>query len=326
MVERAVVDLELRYGLDSGSFAKVLGLSPQRASELSRNVATTWAETLDPAVLAWLGPGACDSLAGVLTQATLWPRSPESALVSSVDTTGPIPIIDGSAVAEFVEPLDVGVALITVGALVDAAPAVMSHVNECDICGPRLRLLTPVRTLLGQVAVEPVPRSVATAARAARRRLPAALPPSIEPRRFDVARLTTPLIAIGALVVVLGAGFGIAHAVTTSHDSSDSQKARVQQLVRNTPVASLLATPSIMTPGASSASLANTSSKVVTWTAAASASWVTVSPSSGHLNPSQSVSVIVHATVPSQGATDATITFTGSDGATQTIRYDGSGG
>jgi hypothetical protein len=66
-VERAVVDLEgARHGLTRAGFARALGLSPAAAGERAATVAGAWGADLDPALLAWLGPGDCEALAELL--------------------------------------------------------------------------------------------------------------------------------------------------------------------------------------------------------------------------------------------------------------------
>lgn len=65
-VERAVIDLEVRHGLTRNGFARALGLPPAEASSRASEVAAAWTADLDPALLAWLGPGECPALAELL--------------------------------------------------------------------------------------------------------------------------------------------------------------------------------------------------------------------------------------------------------------------
>jgi len=65
--ERAVLDLEGR--VDRGRLARALGVAPARAAALATEAAATWERELDPALLAWLGPGDCHELAELLPSA-----------------------------------------------------------------------------------------------------------------------------------------------------------------------------------------------------------------------------------------------------------------
>jgi hypothetical protein len=65
-VERAVVDLEGRHGLTRGAFARALGVAPAAAAARGVAVGQAWADELDPALMAWLGPADCEGLADVL--------------------------------------------------------------------------------------------------------------------------------------------------------------------------------------------------------------------------------------------------------------------
>ena len=188
-LERAIVDLELRYGLDATSFARVLGVSADRAAERSAAVAAAWSDNLDPAMMAWLGPGSCPDLQVVLSNAGVWPRHSSTGEHSSgLAATG----TDNRA-ATLGPSIEIEPSILLVRELLSVAPAVAAHTDVCEVCGQRLALLTPVRTVVGQSAPGSVPSQVTGAARAARRRLAGPLPPSIEPRRIDVARLRTAL-------------------------------------------------------------------------------------------------------------------------------------
>jgi hypothetical protein len=65
-LERAVVDLDGRHGLTRGGFSRALGLSPAEAADRVNAVAQAWSAELDPALLAWMGPGDCPELAELL--------------------------------------------------------------------------------------------------------------------------------------------------------------------------------------------------------------------------------------------------------------------
>src|SRR5262245_23430747 len=65
-VERSLVDVDQRQGLDRAAVGRVLGVTPAGAAEQVGAVAASWARELDPALLAWLGPRACPELAHLL--------------------------------------------------------------------------------------------------------------------------------------------------------------------------------------------------------------------------------------------------------------------
>jgi len=326
-IERAVIDLQARHGLDANSFARTLGLPSGRAEQRAAAIATTWADELDPAMLAWLGPGSCDDLGAILAAHHLWPRSAEFPIVASVDSTGPVPVLPTGTDGAIAAPAPSGAAVVTIGSLLAVVPAVRAHIRECGTCTDRLRGLTPVRTLTSQVPLPVVPPAVATAARAARHRLPTALPPSIEPRRLDLGRLRLPLgAALGVAAVALVA----AAALSSLHrdpSKDDVRAARVQQLLEAPAASQLLATPSVLTPGTQSAQVANVGPQPVGWHATTTAPWLTVSPSQGRLRPTQSISLNVAADPGrASSAVDAQIVVVGDDGSRQVIRFDPNGG
>ena len=320
-LERAIVDLELRYALDTSSFARVLGLTNNRATKRSAAVAQTWTQLLDPAVMAWLGPGSCDRLSVLLTQAQLWPRSSGEMVVSSVDTTDASPLLptgtDGAALDPQVTTPS-PVAPVTVAALLDIAPAVNEHATDCDICGDRLRMLTSVRSMMGQAPVENVPAVVAEAAKTAYRRIPTPLPPSIEPHRIDISRFRIPAFSVAGIATLAVIGFFLLH---RDQNDSPSQADRVAELVNAAPQSRLLATPSIVTSNTGTAALANTSSAPLTWHSEVNVPWITLEPSSGTLAPNQSISIAIRQSEPANNKADATITIRGFEGSTQTLRY-----
>lgn len=321
-IERVIVDLEGRYGLDTSSFARTLGLSSERAQERARSVATTWAEQLDPAMMAWLGPGSCSELETILCGRRLWPRS-----TSSPVHTGEAPVVrllptgtDDVAVTDPAMIADPNLEAIDIGMLLESAPAVSEHASHCSTCNERLRLIRPVRTLVGQLPLEAVPPAVAAAAHASRRRLPGGLAPSIEARRIDIHRLRWIIVALTGVVIVAAAAVGITRA---ADNSGETQADRVERLLQSASASRLLATPTVMTPATTTAALANNGNEPILWHATTSAAWLSVSPTDGRLGASQSTSIAVTAAPPafSSGVNNALITFTGSDGSTQTIRY-----
>jgi hypothetical protein len=324
-LERAIVDLELRYSLDTASFARVLGLTNHRAITRRAAVAQTWTDTLDPAVMAWLGPGSCEQFAAVLTQARLWPRSSETPVVSSVDTTGPVPLLSTGTDGVIPNPQPAVTSTtpppVTINSLLEVAPDVRGHANACAICADRLRMLTSVRSMMGQTPIEDVPTSVIEAAKTAYRRIPTPLPPSIEPHRIDISRYRIPAFAVAGIAVLTLIGVVI---VRSNNDSKPSQADRVAELVNAAPHSNLLATPSIVTSSTGTAALANNATTALTWRANASVPWITLDPSSGSLRPNQSISITVKQNEPAGNHADAAITITGSDGSQQVLRYSAS--
>lgn len=320
-LERSIVDLELRYSLDPSSFARVLGLTNSRAIARSAAITQTWSELLDPAVMAWLGPGSCDELATMLTHARLWPRSADVPVISSIDSTGPIPLLSTGTegIAADVQPKQsVTSPIVTVGALLEVAPAVRAHSLHCDICAERLRMLTPVRVMVGQTPIENVPESVAEAAKTAYRRIPTPLPPSIEPHRIDVSRLRIPAFTVAALAAAILVGVLI---VKRDGGNEPSQADRVAKLVDAATPSSLLATPSIVTSTTKTASLANNADVMITWNISANVPWLAFDPTSGTLQPTQSVSIALKPNEPIDNRTDAAVTIVGSDGSRQVLQY-----
>lgn len=65
-LELAVMDLSGRYGLGRSALGLALRTTPSAAAARVAAVARVWDARLDPALLAWLGPGDCNELAAVL--------------------------------------------------------------------------------------------------------------------------------------------------------------------------------------------------------------------------------------------------------------------
>jgi hypothetical protein len=179
-VERALVDLDGR--LDRGRLARALGLTPTEATARLTEVSAAWERELDPALLAWLGPGECTELADLLTGAGIG--------------TG--------------EATDV-TTLLAVG------PDVAAHCERCEMCSDRRRSMASVRALQAQVPVPLPPRAVRVAGTAGRFRLPGSLPPPLGAEAgHDNHRRRVALAAV-AVVVAVGAAAG-AIAVGRRHD------------------------------------------------------------------------------------------------------------
>ncbi|HZQ26780.1 MAG TPA: hypothetical protein VFA94_03675 [Acidimicrobiales bacterium] len=166
-VERAVVDLEGRHGLARSAFARALGVAPAGARARAAAVGQAWADELDPALMAWLGPGDCEELAAVLP-------GPDQAT--------------------------------NVRELLAAAPAVAAHTDSCDACADRRRALVSVRSLVVQHPLAEAPARLQALARAHRRR-PSLPPPPLErrrPRNLVKGGLAGLLAGAVAVAAVLG--------------------------------------------------------------------------------------------------------------------------
>lgn len=290
-LERAIVDLELRYSLDANNFARALGVSTERALELSKNIAATWAEELDPAMLAWLGPGSCSELQTILV---------EHGVAQESDQSRPD---------------------MSIGELLGVVPSVSLHATSCTACTERVRMMVSVRNVVSQLPIETVPSLVAKAAHSSKRRLPNPLPPSIEPKRIDLSR-TRSLVMSGSAIALVALS-GIVGVTLVADRNDDQQKNRVAQLVKSAPASQLLGTPSIITPKTTTAAIANNGNEVILWHATSSAPWLTLEPSRGRLGPAQHVTLAVKKLESSMNdKEDVVVTINGSDGSVQVLRYE----
>jgi hypothetical protein len=165
--ERALADLDLRHGLDRAGLGEALGVTPARAAAQATEVEATWARELDPALLAWLGPGECAELADLL---------------AGHGVTSPQPPIDR---------------------LLAVAGEVAAHVTTCEECADRERAMVSVRSLFAQAALESAPLPVRQAERRMRRR--PSLPRSVtrsRRRRVAASALVAALALTGALALI----------------------------------------------------------------------------------------------------------------------------
>jgi hypothetical protein len=182
-VERAVVDLGYRHGLDRSALGRSLGLSPVAAGLRLNAVAEAWRAELDPVLLAWLGPGECDGLAEVLAAA------------------GPFA---------------------TVGDLLAVGPVVAAHVDGCELCQDRMRAMVSVADMVGQRPLEAAPENVAIVARRNRFRPPAGPPPSIDPQsRRRWPRVAVAAAAVVALVGIVLSAAAVAQRPTSRDRRKD---------------------------------------------------------------------------------------------------------
>ena len=285
-VERCIVDLDARLGVDRARLARVLGLPPAAAAARAAEVQLAWERELDPVVLAAMGPGQCMTLAEILAAADLWPGE------------------------EGDEPPPV-----TVAALAAAGPDVAEHAAGCSLCGDRLRAMVSVRTLLAQQPQEPAPAAVRAAV--ARLRSPTA-PPALG-QTSNVAtrqRLVRLVVAIAALVLV-GALM-----LRFADSSDDDEGAAPGPPVGSTSTDLVLAAAATALP--TQATLRNDGDEAISWTTASDTEWVVASPRTGTLEPGERVRLRIAAdTVRApEGQSRPTITVTGDDGSAAVARFD----
>ncbi|MEY2417769.1 MAG: hypothetical protein QOG90_449 [Actinomycetota bacterium] len=166
--ERAALDVRARTGGDLAALGDGLGMRPTAAADKCNEIAEEWERALDPALLAFSGPGDCEGLGQILDDAH----------------------------AE------------TVADLLAVAPAVYAHAQDCTLCGDRLRAMSPVRSFFsgGTAEVPDEVREVGHASR--RRRPAADPPPLFEmdaprQRRWPVALAAVVAAALVASVVVI---------------------------------------------------------------------------------------------------------------------------
>lgn len=290
--ERAIIDLEGRYGLDSAGLGQALGLNAAAAAARAGDVAAEWQRTLDPVLLARLGAGSCSELAEILG-----PPAPEAAETA-----------DGEA------PADGQVT--TLGDLLRAGGRAGAHAETCDVCRDRLRAMVSVRTLLARRPLPDPPSAVTEAAAVAKLRASAA-PPPLE-RVRSAARRRLPVLAAVALVVI---GAVAAGAFVGGDD--DERPSQVEAMTKVPAASNGLAVRPTVVEGDPSPTvrLRNLRNSETTWNATADHPWVLVEPATGTLAAAESASVVVtFATDAPEGDVVAAITFTADDGSTAVTR------
>jgi hypothetical protein len=301
-IELALLDLSSRYGLDQGTFSRVLGISSKEAFRRLRDVKEKWVDTLDPAMMAAFGPGSCSELAAIL----------QDGIIEDLD--------EGNAEhgEEVADPL---AARPTIAELQVLAPRVRAHAEECPVCEQRLKAMSSVTNLVSQTPIETVPNLVSAAAVNSRKRLPTsiALPPSINSGRIDPRRFRSATAAIVAVIALGGALWGAGSAFS----DGESQSERVAKLIESAPTSSLLATPSTITAEDETFTIANNNEQSLRWSAVSSQEWLSVNPSNGELSGNQTVSVSIDTSLaPEDSQGFATITITGDDGSEQAVSYE----
>ncbi len=173
--ERAALDLRTRTSGDLAALGAAFGSRPSAAADRCNAIAESWEATLDPALLAFSGPGDCAELAEVLSGREL-------------DT-----------------PAD----------LLAVAPAVHAHAQTCIVCGDRLRAMAPVRGFFSDSTTEiPAPvREVSRVSRTKRPSAnPPPMFPSDAPAARRGA--FTPLRVAAGVVVLVAATAGGAYVTT----------------------------------------------------------------------------------------------------------------
>jgi hypothetical protein len=287
-VERAVVDLDTRYGLDRAALGRALGLPPAVGAARAAEVMLAWQESLDPAVFARMGTGDCAELAALLDEP-----------------------VDGGD-----EPSDPRGLLATGG-------IVAAHAAECAACRDRLRAMVSVRTLLAQSSVPAPPPGLREAAALARLR-PSSPPPPLDGATGDAVRAPSHAKRWGVAVAAVVVAFTLAlvgGVWTQARHNGDA--ARVEALTK-VPAAgtTLEVTPTLIeTALPPSLVLRNLSQRETAWSATSDRDWIVVTPSRGRLDGGalSSVTVAVSDEAP-EGELRAAVTFVATDGSTAVAR------
>jgi hypothetical protein len=314
-IERAIVDLQGRHGLDRVRFARCLGLSPTAAAIRAAAVAEIWAAALDPALLARLGPGQCDELGRLLAAQGLAPTDhldegeqddgmglPEPAAAADRDGGRPV----------------------TVDMLLASVPAMSAHVQDCERCRDRCRAMVSVQDLVVGIPLETAPASVRVVRRdTGRSRRAAPLPPPIVPDvpRRPWRRAVVAGAVVSALAVVLAGGAALAERARHSRQTD-----RVQALTKLPATNALSVDPtSILLPGGAFA-LTNLSGRTVHWEAASPVPWLSLDPASGTLGPHSQTQLRARLGPAAPGGlASATIAVTGDDGSATAVGVSTSG-
>lgn len=160
--ELAVVDLSGRYGLSRAGLGLALRLAPSAAAARVADAARTWDAELDPALLAWLGPGECEGLAAVL---------------------------DGRVTPALAELLELGI-------------EVRAHTDDCAACSDRQRAMASVRLVVTSTPLPAPPPTVVAAVSGSRLQPSLLPPPLDRRRRRAGPRTGVAVGAVLAVTVV----------------------------------------------------------------------------------------------------------------------------
>lgn len=270
--ERAALDLRARTSGDLAALGEAFGGRPSSAADRCNEIAELWERTLDPALLAFSGPGDCEDLAEVLN----------------------------------------GRELVTAGDLVDIAPAVNAHAQDCTVCTDRVRAMASVRSFFSETGVE-VPAPVREVSRVSRTKRPSAPPLPLFPSDSPVSRrrrFITPLRAATVLVAVIGAS-GVAFAAT--RDSSSNALTRLTRLAK---ADGLVISQPRVEGDVATLVLRNSTDKAVRYRATTSVTWASVTPARGIVAAHSTRAVAIRALENApEGAPRATVTFTTASGA-----------
>lgn len=164
-IEVALIDLSGRHGLSRSGLGLALRLSPGAAAARVASAAHVWDAHLDPALLAWLGPGDCAELAGLL---------------------------EGRPCAD---PAD----LLLLGGDVAA------HTATCPACADRQRAMASVRLLVGGTPLPAPPATVVAAASGSRLQPPMPPPALVPRRKRGPLRMVgAGAAALAVLAVGIG--------------------------------------------------------------------------------------------------------------------------
>ena len=163
-LELALVDLSARHGLGRAGLGIALLMTPSAAAARVAAVHRTWDGELDPALLAWLGPGDCEGLAEVLR---------------------------GGAAGD-------------AGDLLSLVPAVSAHTACCPACADRQRAMASVRLLVGGTPLPSPPLEVSVAASGSRLQPPVPPPALQRGRRRPGTRALGVAAAVMAVAGLAG--------------------------------------------------------------------------------------------------------------------------
>ncbi len=264
--ERAALDLRTRTGGDLAALGDALGLRPSAAAERCNEIADVWEANLDPALLVVSRAGDCAVLEGILTAA------------------------DAHSVAD----------------LLDVAPAVHVHAQDCTVCADRRRAMASVRSFFSAARPE-VPTEVRQVGHVSRRMRPSAAPPPLfdtgQPRvgrriglggRLAIGLVAVAVIATGVVVALRDGKTGAVDDLTALPGDRAVSLSSVE-----------------VTDDVARVRLRNPSDRAVSYRAAVSAEWASVTPNNGRLAPRTSRLLVVRAseTAP-EGDARATLTIT----------------
>ena len=326
------MDLHGRHGLDRLRLARTLGTDPSGAARLVAAVTDRWAAALDPALLAHLGPGGCAGLAGLLAERGLGPGDdaggppasplrPTAIRQTRSRAKAPAPAA-GRAGNRRRPPPRPPRRRATVRDLLAGAPAVLAHVDGCQMCRDRLRAMVSVRDLVVGIPLETAParvRTVVPLSRRARRAVPAPPPidsPSGRRSRRRPGRRVLAAAAGAALVAAAAAGV----VILARRGDDGGRNDRVRALIRLPPADALDTDPATVGVPNGTFILTNRSGRTVRWQAASPVAWLTLEPAGGTLGPAGQAVVAgrLQAGAPHSGPT-VVVAITGDDGSATAV-------